>query len=268
VYGNHDAMSSRAQFQTGPFFVSFTMPREGECGGRPSGTEAYYSFDVGDVHVVVIDSSESSMRANGPMVGWLTLDLAANLRPWTIVLAHHPPYTFGSHNSDDPEDSGGNLFEIRENVVPVLDDAGVDLMLTGHSHGYERSRPIDGHYGTSDTYAPSMNKVGGDGDPDGDGAYLKAAGPNGGVVHVVSGSSSKAVPQMALHPTMVRAMPVLGSVVVEVGGDVLDGWFVRPDGTIDDHFQLRREPDGGGGGGDDLFADGFETGWGGWTYHN
>ena len=254
AYGNHDALSSSSSKQTGPYYEAFHLPRQGEAGGVPSGTEAYYSFDVGDVHVVVLDSAESTTGPNSAMLDWLELDLAANQQPWTVVTMHHPPYTFGSHNSDEPGDSAGLLFAMREDVVPVLDEAGVDLLLTGHSHGYERSRPVDGHYGTSETYdASRMSRLGGDGDPEGDGAYVKPAGPRSGVVHVVSGSAGKVSPIMDGHPVMVRSMPELGSFVLEIEGERAEGFFVRPDGSVGDHFEIRH-------GGRILFVDDFESG--------
>ena len=67
-------------------------------------------------------------------------------------------------------------------------------MLAGHSHSYERSFLIDGHYGLSGTFQESMKVDGGDGREDGDGAYQKDGlgwDPHAGTVHQVSGSSGK-----------------------------------------------------------------------------
>ena len=64
---------------------------------------------------------------------------------------------------------------MRESLLPILEDFGVDLVLTGHSHSYERSFLIDGHYGTSGTLVPSMILDSGDGRPTGTGAYEKAS---------------------------------------------------------------------------------------------
>jgi len=64
--------------------------------------------------------------------------------------------------------------DMRENALPILEAAGVDLTLAGHSHVYERSFLIDGHYGTSGTWNPAFHLVdGGNGDPLGNGAYEK-----------------------------------------------------------------------------------------------
>ena len=71
------------------------------------------------------------------------------MKDWTIVFWHHPPYTKGSHNSD----SEIELIDMRLNFVPILEAYGVDLVLCGHSHSYERSKFIDGHYGNSRTFS-------------------------------------------------------------------------------------------------------------------
>ncbi len=64
------------------------------------------------------------------MCNWLRADLAATAQEWIIAYWHHPPYTKGSHDSD----AEGDLVEVRENIVPILEDFGVDLVLCGHSH--------------------------------------------------------------------------------------------------------------------------------------
>ena len=86
------------------------------------------------------------------MMTWLTNDLAANDKEWVIAFWHHPPYTKGSHDSD----TEGRLIDMRENALPILESYGVDLVLSGHSHSYERSHLLDGHYGTSDTLTGAM----------------------------------------------------------------------------------------------------------------
>jgi acid phosphatase type 7 len=54
---------------------------------------------------------------------------------WTVVYFHHPPYTKTSHNSDAEIE----LIRMRENFIRILERNGVDLVLSGHSHGYEGS---------------------------------------------------------------------------------------------------------------------------------
>src|SRR5258706_592214 len=104
-----------------------------------------------------------------PMGSWLKQDLAMNEKEWLIAFWHHPPYTKGSHDSDFEVE----LFEMRQNAVPILESYGVDLVLCGHSHCYERSFLIQGHYGSSWTFDESMKKDGGSGPADASGPYFK-----------------------------------------------------------------------------------------------
>ncbi len=250
--GNHDALSSNAATQTGPFFDLFSLPRNGEAGGLASGTEAYYSFEHPPVHFIVLDTAGGELVPGSPMLEWLQADLGAQHLPWTLVVFHHPPYTKGSHDSDDPADSEGRMQAVRENVLPLLEAAGVDLVLSGHSHGYERSYLLDGHYGTSGTFLPEMRLDDGDGDPDGDGAYLKRLGPHGGTVYVVAGCGGRLDGTIEPHPAMAVGLELLGSLAVDVVGNQLDLRFVTTAGTVADHVRILD--------GDLLFYDGFESG--------
>ncbi|HET9480289.1 MAG TPA: metallophosphoesterase family protein, partial [Candidatus Polarisedimenticolia bacterium] len=187
--GNHDTHASNVASQTGPFFNLFTLPSGGEAGGAPSGTEAWYSFDFGNVHFICLESHVSDRSAAGAMMSWLQQDLASVDEDWVIAYWHHPPYSKGSHNSDKQAQST----DMRLNALPLLESAGVDLVISGHSHAYERSYLLDGHYGRSETLDPSMILDAGDGRDGGDGPYLKPAGrvPHSGAVYIVAGSSGQ-----------------------------------------------------------------------------
>src|SRR5262245_64738568 len=50
--GNHDAGSAASSSESGPYYSIFTLPRNAEAGGVASGTEAYYSFDYGNIHLI------------------------------------------------------------------------------------------------------------------------------------------------------------------------------------------------------------------------
>jgi len=63
VPGNHEFGASDSPTQTGPYYEAFTLPTQGEAGGLPSGTEAYYSFDYGNIHFVALDSQDTSRAA-------------------------------------------------------------------------------------------------------------------------------------------------------------------------------------------------------------
>jgi PKD repeat protein len=244
--GNHDSFDSNAG--TWPYMDIFTLPTAGEAGGEPSSTEEWYSFDYANIHFVSLDSATYPMHDPNfeGMVDWLDVDLGNTTQDWIVVFFHHPPYSKGAHDSDDLSDSNGRLVEMRQQVVPVLEDHGVDLVLTGHSHSYERSALIHGHHGTSDTFNPAVHLVdGGDGDPAGDGAY-QAAGV--GTVHAVAGHGSILSPGIAeelngpegnpSHPVMVSSLYVNGSLILDVDGNRLDARMLDTTGAVLDAFTL------------------------------
>ena len=235
--GNHDARSANSSDQSGVYYNVFTLPKEAEAGGLRSGTEAYYSFNYGNIHFVCLDSQETSRSPTGTMLTWLENDLADNILPWTIAFWHHPPYSKGSHDSD----SEGRMIDMRENALPILEAGGVDLMLSGHSHSYERSFLVDSHYGSSGTLVSSMVVDGGNGRPAGDGAYEKSAGPsaNEGTVYAVPGSSGQ-TSGVGNHPIMVVSLNVLGSMILDVNGDRMDATFLQSNGNVRDTFTIMK----------------------------
>jgi hypothetical protein len=235
--GNHDTAGSQSPPASLPYYQIFNLPVNGEAGGTASGTEDYYSFDYGSIHFVCLDSMTSDRSPTGPMATWLANDLAATTQDWLIAYWHHPPYSKGSHNSDTET----QLVQMRTNFLPILEDYGVDLVLTGHSHSYERSFLIDGHYGTSGTLQPSMIKDGGSGRPAGTGAYSKPTGGlegHEGAVYAVAGSSGQASGGTLNHPAMFISLNNLGSMVLDVDGNRLDAIFLRETGTIADNFTI------------------------------
>lgn len=230
--GNHETSQSTTA-ETFPYLDIFSLPRSGEAGGVPSGTEKYYSFDYANIHFVCLDSMTSGRTGDTPMARWLEDDLGATAQEWIIVFFHHPPYTKGSHDSDAESD----LAAIRQNLVPIMERYGVDLVLSGHSHCWERSYLLHGHYGFSSTISESMKLNGGDGREESDGAYIKNQAGQG-VVYTVAGSSGQATGGQLNHPAHFSSLNELGSMVIEVNGDRLDGFFLHANGTTPDHFTL------------------------------
>jgi hypothetical protein len=225
--GNHETVGAT-------YFGIFTLPAAGEAGGLPSGTEAYYSFDWGNVHFVCLDSFASDRSIGGAMWTWLRADLAATAQEWRIAFWHHPPYSKGSHDSDVE----AGLAQMRTNFLPLLEDGGVDLVLTGHSHSYERSFLLDAHYGDSTTFAPAHQLDAGDGREDGDGAYAKDPGPHHGAVYCVAGSSGQTGGGPLDHPAMFLSLDVLGSVELLFAGSRLDVAFLDDLGAVRDRLTL------------------------------
>ena len=247
--GNHDGISAQSSTQTGPYYDIFTLPAAGEAGGLVSGTEAYYAFDYGNIHFLVLNSQDIDRSAGGAMATWLAADLASTTLDWIVAFWHHPPYSKGSHDSD----SETPLLEMRENIVPVLEDFGVDLVLTGHSHSYERSFLLDGHYGDSTTLTGAMILDAGDGceGPPGPGCTLASGGytkpargavpysGNGdGAIYSVVGCSGQVTPGTLDHPAMVVSLSSLGSLVLDIDGLRLDALFLDDQGAVQDRYTI------------------------------
>jgi len=84
---------------------------------------------------------------NEPQAKWLIDHLIANAKKWTIVYFYFLPYSMGSHNSYNVTE----LFNLRVNIIPILEQYDVDFVLTGHRHSYKRSRLMKGHLGLEAT---------------------------------------------------------------------------------------------------------------------
>lgn len=242
--GNHDGHSANSITQSGVYYDIFTLPTRGQAGGVPSGTEAYYSFDYANIHFVCLDSQDSDRSPDGPMAQWLKADLAATTRDWIVAFSHHPTYTKGTHDSDN----SGRLTDMRQNLLPILEAGGVDLILVGHSHVYERSFFLDGHYGKSSTFdAAAHVKQPGNGRVDGDGSYRKprVRTPNSGEVSVVTGSAgsagSKTKPPALNHPAICVAFNELGSVILDIDGPRLDLTFLNDRAEKLDWFTIEKK---------------------------
>ncbi|HYK57527.1 MAG TPA: metallophosphoesterase family protein, partial [Flavisolibacter sp.] len=102
------------------YYQSFTMPIKGESGGLPSHTPSYYSYDIGNIHFISLDSHGSQEKGlrlfdtTSSQVKWFKEDLEANKnKGWVVVYWHHPPYSMGSHNSDTET----QMRMIRENFI-------------------------------------------------------------------------------------------------------------------------------------------------------
>ncbi len=252
--GNHETESAIINSPAYPYFDIYSLPTAGECGGVASGTEHYYSFDYGNIHFIALDSMTSSRAVDNPataginedgsMAAWLRTDLASTTATWIICFFHHPPYSKRDHDSDSSTDSLGSLIQMRQNFLPILEAGGVDLVLSGHSHCYERSYLLDGHYGLSTTLVPAMKKNAGDGRPAGNGAYIKPlTGPRDhfGAVYAVAGSAGQVTCTSLNHPAHYFSLNNLGSLVLDVNGTRLDATFLRENSSTPDTFTIIKQ---------------------------
>ena len=189
--GNHDTAQQTSVSASLPYFRMFSVPTSGEAEASRREAESITRSITQTCILSVLDSMTSSLDVQplSPMLTWLKADLEATTAEWMMAYWHHPPYSKGSHDSDRESKLG----KMRERVLPILEDGGVDFVLAGHSHAYERSFLIDGHYGMSNTFDRNTMLLNGGGgrEEEPSGAYAKPLGiaSRRGAVYVVAGSS-------------------------------------------------------------------------------
>lgn len=238
--GNHDYAGKHDPMKP-PYFTIFTLPMEGQSGGVPSHSESYYSVDYGSLHLISLDTELRDAAGNQVMDGkgdqydWLAKDLAANRLPFTIVYFHKPPYSKGSHDSDTELD----MKNMREKVNPVFEKYKVDIVLAGHSHVYERTLPLRGHFGINDTFDASKQVVATEKSPN---HYI--VGKNGqGVIYIVNGSGGKLggrEPGFPLKSAVYTNTEVGGSMIIDVTNTKLEAKWLAADGLIRDQFIIEK----------------------------
>ena len=123
--GNHEHLTNKAA----PYYAYF-----GDKAG--SSKKGYYSYDLGDWHIIVLNSeivvnTAFQSAEQDAQRDWLKDDLAKSQKNCTIAYMHHPRWSSGWHG-DDPR---------MEPFWTIMYDAGVDIVLAGHDHEYERFLP-------------------------------------------------------------------------------------------------------------------------------
>jgi hypothetical protein len=101
----------------------------GAAAGDPA--KGYYSFDLGNWHLIVINS-EIAHTAGSAQEQWLVADLAASTKPCALAYWHKPRFTSGANHA--PDTSFGAIWQ-------DLYNANADVVLSGHNHNYERFAP-------------------------------------------------------------------------------------------------------------------------------
>jgi 3',5'-cyclic AMP phosphodiesterase CpdA len=171
------------------------------AGDRDKG---YYSYDLGRWHVVVINSNcrqAGGCRAGSPQENWLRADMASHRAPCTVAMWHHPRFSSAEHGNDPT----------MRDIWQTLQDKGVDLVLAGHDHTYERFGPQDAD---------------GNADPDGLRSFVVGTGgrsfysflrirPNSIVRH----TETPGVLKLTLHPDSYdwQFIPADGSTFTDAG---------------------------------------------------
>ncbi|TBH74913.1 purple acid phosphatase family protein [Aquirufa nivalisilvae] len=238
--GNHD-YKDNPDAKKLAYYQNFTMPMNGEAGGLKSGTEAYYSFNMGNVHFVSVNSEETSadgtsiIDSTGQQAQWLKRDLAANKLPWTIVYFHEPPYSKGSHDTDTDEE----MTKVRQQIVPIFDRYHVDLVLAGHSHSYERTWPIRGHVGQNDSFDPNKHVLAKEIKPN----HYVVDKSSQGTIYIVAGSGGqlgKSQPSFPLKSSAFSTVALGGSLILDIKDRKLVGQWIGSDGKVHDEFSIQK----------------------------
>jgi len=117
VTGNHDALADDGGLEQ--------LQQLGMTG-------FWWSERIGDVLLVGLDSNQVD---NPDQLAWLEATLTESDAPWKIVAVHHPPYSAGYQ---------GSAKDVRATFSPVFERTGVQLVLSGHEHDYQRTEEING----------------------------------------------------------------------------------------------------------------------------
>jgi 3',5'-cyclic AMP phosphodiesterase CpdA len=112
--GNHDNPNER-------FYKPFNMNEK-----------RYYSFRKGKVEFLALDSNYMDPQ----QLDWLSKELQGSDSPWKLAFFHHPLYSDGKFHGPD--------LDLRARLEPVFDATGVNVVLSGHEHLYERVVPKNG----------------------------------------------------------------------------------------------------------------------------
>ena len=151
VLGNHEYYSL-AWTDTLPlrYLKTFVLPENGSATFRGH----YYSFDLGAVHVIVLDTQFLECGARGAalneeQLAWLKRDAAASSAPWKIVLMHKDILAYGEYQTVQETQHG--ISDVGRVFMDAFDACGIDLVVTGHVHAYRRRQIRAGQTDTQGT---------------------------------------------------------------------------------------------------------------------
>lgn len=244
--GNHD-YAGQIKNRDIPYFKIFSTPQQAEAGGVASENKSFYSANYGNVHIVSLDSyglaedGKCISDIDGLQMKWLEKDLAANTLKWTIIYWHHPPYSKGTHDSDTED----RMVKIRENTIPILEKYNVDVVIAGHSHVYERTHPLRGHYGKNDTFDPAKHI---DSQGSSTSEYI-VKDKNQGIIYLVNGSGGQLwegqggeidFKDYPLKSAIYSNRNIGGSIILDIQGSKLTSKWITEDGKVGDQFSITK----------------------------
>ena len=168
--------------------------------------KAWFSFNIDGAHFVVVNTEGTFLMDSDEQINCLINDLKNNRATWTFVFQHVPPFT-----------SGGNYYsnsriKIKNLLHPIYEKYGVDMVVCGHDHHYERSKPVG-----------SMKS---------DHAVTYIVGGNGGTPMRYIGRPKN---------FSLKSTRTFGFCLVEIDGTKLKFKEISIDNTVRDEFQLDKD---------------------------
>lgn len=128
IAGNHDGNLKWNWFNN--------MFNIGAAEGSMKTTGCYYSFDYGNAHIAVLNTNDMypmSMQ----QINWLKNDMNTSDADWKLVFMHRAMYSAGK-NINKPD-----TIIMRNMLLPVIDELGIDLVMAGHDHMYFRTYQVE-----------------------------------------------------------------------------------------------------------------------------
>lgn len=126
--GNHDANASNYGYH-------FNTPNESNLGSTYAGGDYYFNY--GNTLFIMLNTNNTNVTEHS---NFIKEAVASNKNAkWKVVTLHQDIYGSGVEHSNEPE-----IIELRYNLVPILEENGIDVVLTGHDHTYSRSYILKG----------------------------------------------------------------------------------------------------------------------------
>ena len=138
VLGNHEYYD--LNWHAAPptrYLNTFALPENGSDSFRGH----YYSFDLGSVHFIVLDTQFFELGVRGEelktkQLRWFIQDATASAAPWRIVLMHKDILSYGDYQPEQQIDTG--ISDVGRVFLDVFDSLAIDLVISGHIHTYRR----------------------------------------------------------------------------------------------------------------------------------
>ena len=202
-----------------------------------SQSQTYYSYNVDNVHVLVMDTDRNSYSSGSAQKSFVQSDLqAASTDPnikWIIVYLHKPMYTSpNTCSSSSCSNTGSENTDLRNGFHAMFDQFGVDLVLQGHVHDYQRTYKIK--YDPVSPSSPTITSNNANTYTEGNGEIFAIVGTGGVNFHALSGKASF---------TSSQQDDFFGQLDIKVtnNGDTLEGKFYRNgNNAILDSFSITK----------------------------